>query len=235
MNAELVSMAYPFALDALDDTDRRNLLCDLGAADEDTRTAFADEVRHIRETLAALSCVGDIEPPSWIRAELLVRIETRPHPVALDQRYRRRWRITVAAAAAVGLLAGGAVITGTLTDTAPGATEQQILRAADLQVSTVVTDQGGSATIGYSPSADAVVVTLQNVPPPAADSVYQMWLISEAGTPHSAGLFTGEQINPVTTMTVDDVGAMSALAWTVEPPGGSAGPTTRPFVTLHVN
>ncbi|WP_438646532.1 RskA family anti-sigma factor [Rhodococcus opacus] len=62
MNDELVGMAYPYALDALDDSERRELDTDLATTDEDTRSTFTDEVRRIREAFAVVSAVGPSNP-----------------------------------------------------------------------------------------------------------------------------------------------------------------------------
>ncbi|OUS94085.1 anti-sigma factor domain-containing protein [Rhodococcus sp. NCIMB 12038] len=239
MNDELVGMAYPYALDALDDSERRELDTDLAGTDEDTRSTFTDEVRRIREAFAVVSAVGAVEPPPRVRTRVLDEIRRpAPAPTSLAERRsrRRRWQIAVAAAAAVGVLAGGTVIVRQLTEGPPPTVAEQVLDAADMHSSTSAIAAGGSATANYSKSQDAVVFVMDGVAPPSADTVYQLWLMPESGdAPVPAGTVSAGDVQPTTTIVLDDVGSMSKLAVTVEPPGGSPQPTSEPFAVLQLS
>jgi anti-sigma-K factor RskA len=243
MNEDLLGMAYPYALDALDDQERRELDARVAAADEDTRVAFAVEVRAIRESLAVVSEVGAVAPPPQLRARLLEQIGQDAQadayaPVHLDhhRNRRHRWRIAVAAAAAVGILAGGTVIARQLTEGPDPTVAEQVLQAADMQSSSTPIPGGGSATASYSKSEDAAVLVMNDVVPPAADSVYQMWLLPESGdAPVPAGTMTPDDVLPTTTVVLDDIGPMTKLAFTIEPPGGSPQPTSNPFAVLTLS
>ncbi|EKT84245.1 hypothetical protein WSS_A03980 [Rhodococcus opacus M213] len=239
MNDELVGMAYPYALDALDDGERRELDTDLATADEDTRSTFTDEVRRIREAFAVVSAVGAVEPPPRVRTRVLDEVRhSAAGPTSLTERRsrRRRWQIAVAAAAAVGVLAGGTVIVRQLTEGPSPSVAEQVLDASDVHSSTSAIAAGGSATANYSKSQDAVVFVLDGVAPPSADTVYQLWLMPASGdAPVPAGTISPGEMQPTTTVVLDDVGSMSKLAVTVEPPGGSPQPTSEPFAVLQLS
>lgn len=245
MNEELIEMAHPYALDAVDDTERHEVEALVARTDEATRTEFENEVRLVRETLAALSGIAASPPPHRLRARLLAQVAQSPRdarstddpptaPISLDERRSRsrRWQIAVATAAAVALLAGGVVIGRQLGDTPAPATADQILDASDVQISSRDLPTGGTAMAMYSRAQDAAILVMKDVTPPSSDTVYQMWLIGESGSPVSAGMMTSDDVSPTTTVLLDDIGTMSALALTVEPPGGSAQPTSDPFATI---
>ena len=75
------------------------------------------------------------------------------------------------------------------------------------------------------------MLVMNNVTPPEAGTVYQMWLINDAG-PHSAGTMDAQAVAPSTTAVLPDLDGSSTLAFTIEPPGGSQQPTTEPFAAL---
>ncbi|AHK30064.1 MULTISPECIES: anti-sigma factor [Rhodococcus] len=239
MNDELVGMAYPYALDALDDSERRELDTDLATTDEDTRSTFTDEVRRIREAFAVVSAVGAVEPPPRVRTRVLDEVrQSASGPTSLTERRsrRRRWQVAVAAAAAIGVLAGGTVIVRQLTEGPSPTVAEQVLDASDVHSSTSAIAAGGSATANYSKSQDAVVFVLDGVAPPSADTVYQLWLMPASGdAPVPAGTISPGDVQPTTTVVLDDVGSMSKLAVTVEPPGGSPQPTSEPFAVLQLS
>ena len=239
MNDELVGMAYPYALDALDDSERRELDTDLATTDEDTRSTFTDEVRRIREAFAVVSAVGAVDPPPRVRTRVLDEVrQSASGPTSLTERRtrRRRWQVAVAAAAAVGVLAGGTVIVRQLTEGPAPTVAEQVLDASDVHSSTSAIAAGGSATANYSKSQDAVVFVLDGVAPPSADTVYQLWLMPASGdAPVPAGTISPGDVQPTTTVVLDDVGSMSKLAVTVEPPGGSPQPTSEPFAVLQLS
>ena len=58
-----------------------------------------------------------------------------------------------------------------------------------------------------------------------------MWLVGAKG-PQSAGTMDAKDVAPSTTAVLPDLGDSQTLAFTVEPPGGSAQPTSPPFAKL---
>lgn len=141
---------------------------------------------------------------------------------------RQSRRVLLAAAAAVAVLAVGAagwVIGQSVSrdDPAQPPIAEQVLTADDVRSSSgqVAT---GRATVTFSDAADAAVLVMNDVPPPQPGSVYQMWLIGPEG-PRSAGTMTDRDVAPSTTAVIPRLHDATALAFTVEPPGGSRVPT----------
>jgi anti-sigma-K factor RskA len=83
----------------------------------------------------------------------------------------------------------------------------------------------------FSRERDAAYLVMNNVPPPSAGTVYQMWLLRD-GQATPAGTMDSAAVTPSTTAVVPDIGQSTALAFTVEPPGGSDQPTSQPFASL---
>ncbi|MFI6428677.1 anti-sigma factor domain-containing protein [Rhodococcus oryzae] len=242
MDDDQIDLANAYALDALDADQRRAVAQLLATSDDSLRAEFEAVVRRCRETLAATAVANATAPPAHIRERLLTQIAREPRtgpgrgaaPVSLaDRRRTPRWRLVGAAAAAVALLGGGVVIGQQLREPTP---EQpmaaQVMSAPDIRTSSTAVPGGGSATAVYSRSTDAAVLMMNDVTPPAPESVYQMWLIAGTGAPVSAGMMSPDQVSPSTVAVLDDLDGASLLAFTVEPAGGSEQPTTDMFASL---
>jgi hypothetical protein len=130
--------------------------------------------------------------------------------------------LAAAAAIVLGLSAFGL---GVLMRPPPRQTvAEQVLTAPDVR--TVSRPLGpGTATFVFSRERNAGVLVMNNVPPPAAGTVYQIWLMGTAGPPTSAGTMGTAAVAPSTKATVRDIGPSTALAFTVEPGTGSPRPT----------
>jgi anti-sigma-K factor RskA len=90
--------------------------------------------------------------------------------------------------------------------------------------------QGGdvSGTVLLNESQNTAVLILQNLPLPARNQVYQIWLVKPDGGRVSAGLFLPEGGRSYTTQTISSTGSFSdylGIGVTVEPAGGSDAPT----------
>src|SRR5271156_521880 len=98
---ELLELATPYALNAISDSERVDIDRQLAAAPTTVADAFNDEVRAVRETMAAISAATAAEPPDRLRAAVLAGAQT-------DTTRPARWRTAVLAAAAGsgGALAG---------------------------------------------------------------------------------------------------------------------------------
>ena len=72
------------------------------------------------------------------------------------------------------------------------------------------------------------------LPQLASDRTFQLWLIPATGSPESVGLFrpnaAGNFVNVRTTPV--DTARFQAVAVSVEPPGGSPAPTTKPVLIV---
>ncbi|QUR66201.1 anti-sigma factor [Mycobacterium spongiae] len=217
---ELLELATPYALHAVSDDERAAIDRQVAAVPAPVAAAFNEEVRAVRETMAVVSATTMVEPPAQLRAATLAVLE-------LSVERQSRWRKTVlavvasAAAIAIGLAAFGL---GALTRPSPTPTvADQVLAAPDVQ--TISGSLGpGTATVMFSRDRNAGVLVMNNVPPPAPGTVYQMWLLGAKG-PTSAGTMGAAAVTPSTTATLSDLGTSRALAFTVEPGTGSVEPT----------
>lgn len=228
---DLLALATAYALDAVDEAERRDIERRVRAASDEVSAAFAHEVRQVRETLALLSASTAAEPSAHLRERVLSAVAADPVR-RLPERPRRRWATAVAAAAAAIVVGAGTFGIGWWLRTPPPATTaEQIFAAPDVRTVSGDIPTGGTATVVFSRDRNAGVLVMNNVAPPEAGTVYQMWLIDDAG-PHSAGVMDAAAIAPSTTAVLPDLGDSLTLAFTVEPGTGSATPTGTPFASL---
>lgn len=233
----LLELATPYALDALSTGERADVDRRVAAASAAVATAFHDEVRAVRETMAVVSAATSAEPPAALRSAILAAVEPAPGASSKGQpkgqpKGQSPWRtriFAVAAALAIGLAGFGlGVLSRPQTTTQTVA--EQVLSAPDMK--TVSRPLGtGQATVMFSRDRNAGVLVMNNVPPPETGTVYQMWLLGADG-PKSAGTMDAAKVRPTTTATVGDLGTCRALAFTVEPGAGSPQPTTPILVEL---
>ncbi|MEY8015218.1 anti-sigma factor domain-containing protein [Mycobacterium servetii] len=215
---ELLELAAPYALDAVSDAERVDIERRVAAAPRPLAAAFEAEVRAIRETLAVASAAIAVEPPPRLRAATLAAAES-------PGKRRSGWRNAAVASAAAAIVVGAVAFgVGVLMRPHPPATvAAQVLAAPDVRtVSRPLAD--GTATVVFSRDRNAGVLVMNNVPPPSPGTVYQMWLLSAKGAT-SAGTMGTAAVAPSTTATLSNLGASTALAFTVEPGTGSAQPT----------
>lgn len=221
----LLDMAVPYALHAMTDAERDEI--DRLLAGSDAAVPFYDEVRAIREAMAEVSVVTAAEPPAALRGRILGAARR-------DSGIReRRWRTTAFAAAAAVAIGLGAIGVGIASRPAsqPSA-EQQIFAAPDVRTVSGALPPGGSATLVYSRDRHAGVLVMNDVPPPAQGTVYQMWLINGSGAATSAGTMDTAAVAPSTTAVLPELGDSTELAFTVEPGAGSTQPTGKVFARL---
>jgi hypothetical protein len=99
---ELLELATPYALDAVSDAERVDIDRRVAAAPSAIASAFGNEVRAVRETMALVSTTTVADPPAPLLTAILAVIE----PTQPETGYRFRWRTAVsdpAAAVAAGL------------------------------------------------------------------------------------------------------------------------------------
>ena len=227
-NSDLLDLAVPYALHAVSEDERAEIedrLAQLGGPDAD---AFYDEVRAVRETMAAVSAVSASEPPADLRRRLLSTVaedNVRSLPVAQRDSGRRRQSavLAVAAALVIGLGAVGIGI-ALRPEPATTSTAQQVFAAPDVHTVSGAIPGGGTATVVFSREKNAGVLVMNDVPKPAPGTVYQMWLVSNSGAT-SAGTMDDKAVTPSTTAVLPDLGNSTALKFTVEPGTGSTQPT----------
>ncbi|WP_445169300.1 anti-sigma factor domain-containing protein [Mycolicibacterium sp. Dal123E01] len=221
---ELMELTGVYALGAVDDAQRADIERSLDEAPAAVAQAFHDEVRAYRETLALISAGTAVEPPPELRERILAAATAGPAS-------RRNWRAALLAAAAV-LVVGLGVLSTVLAVRPPATpTAARVFEASDVRTTTAPIPTGGVATFVYSRDTNAGVLVMNNVTPPPAGSVYQMWLL-DGGTPRSAGTMGTAAVRPSTTAVLTDLGRTNALAFTLEPGQGSVQPTGQIFAQL---
>lgn len=234
----LLDVAEVYALHAVDEAERRDIEAELSVVDGRSREQFDALVSEIHETLALAAAVDARPAPPGLRQrvlELVASDEQEPasrtlppnvtplHRHRKDTSHRSRYAV-LAAAAAVIVAVGGVVVVNQVNDGTPAPSQaDQIVAAPDSREVVGEFPDGGTATVAYSLSNNAVVVTLDGVAPPPAGSVYQMWFVD--GAPRSAGLVTDRQLTSETETVVDGLGSSTNFAFSVEPAGGSEQPT----------
>jgi anti-sigma-K factor RskA len=253
-----VELAEIYALDAITDAEREAIDAYVSGAPETERASFNERVRQARETLA-MSFTAEEEPPADLFARIVAQLPAaapaaeaaKPHAdadalaepavdelsAARQRREARRrpaglrnWLIGVAAAAVIAL--GGVGIGAYVAN--QNDPFRQVIEAQDARQATVDVSGGGTATVSISPSRDALVVRMKDVPPPPAGKVYQMWLIPKDGsTPVSEGLMDAEALSK--PALVKGIGSAASLGITVEPVGGSATPTLPTVAAAPLN
>jgi anti-sigma-K factor RskA len=232
LTPDLVALATPYALHATTDAERAEIERQVAAAPPEVAEAFFQEVRAVQETMAVISAVTAVEPPASMRDRVLATVADDTVQ-QLPAKRVNRWRTTILAAAAVLAVGLGALGVGIALRPPPPTTSTaaQIFAASDVRTVSGPIPTGGTATLVYSHQKDAGVLVMNNVPPPQPGTVYQMWLVGGNG-PQSAGTMDAKSVAPSTTAVLPDLGDSKTLAFTVEPGGGSAAPTSPAFAEL---
>jgi anti-sigma-K factor RskA len=224
---ELLDLAAPYALHAVDDDERADIDHLLTQAPPEVASAFRDEVRAIHETLAVVSVATELEPPPELRERILASVTP-------SSQRGLSWQRTLLAAAAALIIGLGAVTVGlALRPTPAPSTAEQVFAAPDVHTVSGAIPGGGTATVVFSRDKNAGVLVMNNVPPPKPGTVYQMWLIGDAG-PTSAGTMDDKTVAPSTTAVLPNLGNSTTLAFTVEPGTGSVKPTGEVFAKLSL-
>ncbi|TLF94933.1 anti-sigma factor [Nocardia cyriacigeorgica] len=239
---ELLDLAYPYALDALSEADRRETERLLDEADESTAAEFRGTVRAVLETLASMTVVDAVPAPPNVEEALLRAIDEQSGAVdeqagavaVLSERRRRARRVRwlAAAAAVVVAIAAGAGVAAYLgrEDDSGQVTAQQVITEPDTRNRVVEVANGATMSVFSSPGLAAAAVSFDDMPPPPPGKVYQMWLIPDGGQPYSAGVM--ETVPTPQAPQVIRIGDAAQLAVSVEPEGGSDQPTTDPVVAV---
>ena len=216
-----------------------------------------DEVRGLREAAARLGLAKTLDPPPQMRPRVLaVAYRTRQLPPPADEQIgleRRRVRVTwlfrprsarrhaqrrprlprLAAALAAASLVVVVALGITRSDGAAtaGAAISRVVTAPDARTQTMRTSAGGTVTVIVSARQQAAVVSatgMRSLPPA---QTYQLWVIGPDGA-RSAGLLprTG-RAGPVLASGVEPG---DRIGITVEPAGGTSGPTTTPVIAVPI-
>jgi anti-sigma-K factor RskA len=237
MTAELHTLTGAYALDAVSDAERAGFERHLGEC-----AACRQEVAELRATGARLAPAVATGPPAGLRDRVLTQVaHTRQLPPAVPAAgglgRARTWpvRLALAAAAAAAVTAVALGVHSAAGDRQLDAAQREqaslssVLTAPD--ASTLKgSGRSGSATLVVSRGQGMAVLLASGLPALDAAHAYQVWLIGPDG-PHSAGLMQRESADRMRPMPAQLLPGADRLGITVEPAGGSRGPTT-PAVSM---
>jgi anti-sigma-K factor RskA len=231
---EIDDLLAPYAADALEDVDRIEVSSHLAECrnHDSELSAFRADFARLGRT------VPPVEPPAELRARLLDAFDREagptaapapaapPAPVPLPEQAQRRERrrslfampsFAYALAASFLLLAVGLGAWGASRD-----------GGDDVIVRTATDAQQRSMQVTYVPSRNVAILNT-TLPALPNDRTYQAWSIVNE-QPLSIGL-----LRPTGPNAFDiDLSGAEAIALTVEPAGGSAAPTTEPFLLTNL-
>lgn len=229
------SLAAPYALDALDDIERRRFEDHLASG----CASCNEEVVGFLEVATALATEELVLPGEGLRDAVLAashevrQVGPRVAPRRLAAALRR---VAVPAAAALALVAGGlgAVVVSQqqrIDDLRQDAVVASLLEQPDVVVSTAEAEQGVVRVVSSTLSGQAVVIAAGFQPLPD-DLTYQLWLVEEASV--SAGLLEVSAAGSGEQVLAGGIGTAVALGISVEPAGGSEAPTSSPVAVVEL-
>jgi anti-sigma-K factor RskA len=241
MNGEIHALSGAYAVDALDDLERARFERHLAEC-----AACRAEVDGLREAAALMAETTAREPDPALRVRVLSEVATvRPLPPEVTPeissevtmpgggrpgaapRRRRLLTTLVAAAAVVIALGAGAVAWHPWSsDTPPPSAIERVLDASDAQRITKHVG-GAEATLVRSRAMNQAVLLTHDMPAPPQGKVYELWLQDAHDKMVPAGLMPDGATQVL--LQGDAAGAVGA-GITVEPPGGSHVPTSKPVL-----
>jgi anti-sigma-K factor RskA len=248
LRVNLHALTGAYAVDAIDDEAERarfehhvrrchDCTAELaGMADTATRLAFAaaqPAPPDLRDrVLAAISRTRQLPPlvDGHRQTEAGRAGARRPQGA---WRPRVAWLVAAASVIAVIALTVALVQTRGQLDRARAqqARVAAVLAAPDARAISQPTSAGGTATVVYSRSHRALVVTSAQLPPAPPGKVYELWLL---GPPRvrQAGFLRPARNGRSVPVLVPGLVHGDQLGVTVEPAGGTPRPTTTPILVL---
>ncbi|MGH1505559.1 MAG: anti-sigma factor [Acidimicrobiales bacterium] len=237
MTNDLHHLSGAYALDALDDEERRAFEAHLAECER-----CADEVAGFQATVGELADAVAVGPPPSLKASLLAEVaQTRQVPpvvpervVDLAERRRRRAprpRLLAAVAAAVVVLVGIASA-ARLTASDPVEAVLDADDAVTVSLDTVAADpadlglDAAALEVVWSPALGRAVIVGDGLVDPGQSMAYELWYLADDGSVAPAGLFVpdGGEIDEVLDLDPYD-GVPVGWGVTIEPDTGSAQPT----------
>ncbi len=243
MTDELNALAGAYVLDALGEDER-----ELFAEHLQTCSECSEEVRGMRNATAELSHLTEAGPPPQLRAAVLSAIaQARPlpplvKPEELDNvvplRHERPvWQALAAACALIAIAVSGWGYSQHRDAQRAASTQasavQSLLRAPDVTASTTAMKQG-RGTVVYSKSEHKLVLIGHGMPVLDEGRTYQLWMVPASGRPISGGVFRTDESGNVEVPASGDLDAVTRMAVSVEPAGGSARPTASTVQLLNL-
>jgi anti-sigma-K factor RskA len=236
MSTDLHTLSGAFALNALSAEEAEQFRKHLEACD-----ACSQEVRELQQAAARMGANEVVAPPAYLKAKVLTAADRTPQlpPVAggggnVVKLPRQRWGRFLLAAAAVVLVAAGAIgvsqLGGDQAEQQQNLLAEGVIRvfeAEDAHTATMETAIGGQISVAASPGLNQMAVDTAELPPLDDQHVYQLWAVRDGG------------MEPVTVLEPEKGAHMdmptpdTAVAITVEPVGGSAQPTGEPIMQVN--
>ncbi|MET9634319.1 anti-sigma factor [Lentzea sp. NPDC006480] len=243
---------------SLADEHRMSGVWALNALDDAESTAFEQHLREcascaveaaeLRETAARLGEATEFAAPPELRARVLAAAartrqlppEAKASVMLPERRWFKRLGVLAAAASVLGAVALGTLAVHHNNETAREVEALREVAAEYDELAALVSspgaatvsrsaEHGGTGTVVHAPGHHKIVFLAGGLPALPSDRSYQLWIVTDDG-PRSAGVLpTGDKPPPV---VVEALAGTEKLALTVEPSGGSQGPTTVPVVVL---
>ncbi|MFT5222233.1 MAG: anti-sigma-K factor RskA [Glaciecola sp.] len=238
MTQDLHTLAGPYALNSLPRDEAHTFEEHLAAC-----APCRAEVAQFRDAAGRLGGAIEATLPADMRSAVMRQIsmtrQDAPKVVTLAAPAVSPFRrLALPAAAAIAVIAVGlAFALGSLTGRVSDLQDREQMLQALLASSDVAvvhgSGQGALAALVASPSRGEAIVSFSNLEHAPANSVYSLWLIT-AGGPVPAGLFDADDAGNALTVMRGDMSDTEVIAVTIEPTGGSAQPTTVPFLILDL-
>jgi len=229
-NLDIHHLAAAYALDALDDRERRAFEAHYPACE-----ICAPDVHGFRSTLTAIGDLSIAPPSAHVKDAVVGQIATTRQlspllpdsVVELAGRRRAVARSMLAAAAAVVLIVGSvafAVSRQSQTNNAFAAGLEQLLSRPDSHfVELHTSTTAGHIRVMWSPTSGEVAVIGDGLPSPTSDKAYELWLINANGT--SAMHLLDQAPNGSVQRILPMDGTPTKWGVTIEPRQGSTTPT----------
>lgn len=230
MTSELHHLAAAYALDALEEDERRAF-----EAHYPTCDVCSSEVDDFRSTTAALADSVQTAPPADLKARIMAEVtNTRQIPPIVpervtdlaERRRRKAPRSTILAVAAAAVVAIAGLVAGLQIDRSSDF--EQLVAAPDAVTTTLEPTEsasGGSVRVVWSAERSEVAVIADGLPDPGDDMAYQLWSVLDADGVAPAGTFATDDgtFNDLIDGSTDDA---SGWGITIEPESGSEQPTS---------
>jgi len=217
MNQEHVLDQLPaYALDALNPEERQGVEEHVRACP----TCQAELTAYLDALAALAQAVPAVEPPARLRQAVMEQVRpSRPSwPVALLSSARLAWSLA-AVLLLVSLALGGALLLQSLQP------EPATFRSVTLLGDAAAPDARGLMII--SPDGSTGTLVVDDLPPLPEDRQYQLWLIQPDGERASGGVFSvdADGYGALVIEAPRPLAEYPRFGITVEPVGGSPGPT----------
>ncbi|MFD5826347.1 anti-sigma factor domain-containing protein [Lentzea sp. NPDC060358] len=225
-SADLHTLTGAYAVNALSETERAAFETHLARCE-----SCAEEVAELAATAARLGEAVEFPPPAHLKARVLAaaaetrQLSPRTARVPRPRRYGRAGALLAAACLVAVAVVGVQVVQSGQQDQLAQLSSQygrfsDLLSTPDAKIFNAAGANGAAGTAVMSPSRNEMLFLGKNLPTPAGDRVYQLWMINDEG-PHSAGVLP----SPTSPLVASGIPGAQRVALTVEPEGGSATPT----------